>query len=95
MVVCSVRGIDAPQPCLGICVWRRIDWVNANLYDHQHDCSVGRHETELCLGRLLHRVASITPREGDWQHGWGVLRAEGRTRSLGDRLRDGRGPRRI
>lgn len=60
MVVCSVRGIDASQHCLGISVWRRIDWVNANLYDHQHDCSVGRHETELCLGRLLHRVASIT-----------------------------------
>jgi hypothetical protein len=72
-------GIDAPQPCLGICVWRHIDWVSADLYDQQHGLSLATRETELCLRRLLRHVASITPREGHWKHGWSALQTEGRS----------------
>jgi hypothetical protein len=72
-------GIDAPRPCLGICVWRRIDWVNANVYDQQRGLSLATRETELCLHRLVRCVASITPRAGHWQRGWTVLQIEARS----------------
>ena len=71
-------GIDAPQPCLGICIWRPIDWVNANLYGQERTRALAERDAEMRLRRLLHRVASITPREGQWERGCRVLQAEAR-----------------
>lgn len=69
-------GIDAPQPCLGICIWRRIDWVNAQIYDREHKRAVAGRDTELRLRALLRPVASITPRERQWKLGWRTMRAQ-------------------
>jgi hypothetical protein len=76
-------GIDAPQPCLGICIWRRVDWVNAQIYDREHNRAVAGHDTELRLRALLRPVASITPRERHWKLGWRTMRAQAQ-RSLSD-----------
>jgi hypothetical protein len=69
-------GIDAPQPCLGICIWRRVDWVNAQIYDREHKSAVAGRDTELRLRALLRPVASITPRERHWKLGWRTMRAQ-------------------
>lgn len=71
-------GIDAPQPCLGICIWRRVEWVNATLYEHERQRALAERHTEGRLRRLPQRAASITPREGHWQQGWNALEALGR-----------------
>jgi len=69
-------GIDAPQPCLGICIWRPIEWVNRAVYDRERERALADHEAAVCLRRLLRRVAAITPRDGQWDRTWRLLRAE-------------------
>lgn len=69
-------GIDAPQPCLGICIWRHIKWVNADLYNHQRSRALALRHTELRLRALMQRLASITPRERYWKLGWRVIQAQ-------------------
>jgi hypothetical protein len=75
-------GIDAPQPCLGICLWRPIDWMNAELYEQERTRAVAEHDVEIRLRRLLRRVSSITPRQGHWELGFRLLQAEAQ-QSLG------------
>lgn len=69
-------GIDAPQPCLGICIWRPIEWVGVELYVHQRAQALALHDNELPLRALMQRLASITPRERHWKLGWRVMRAQ-------------------
>lgn len=71
-------GIDAPQPCLGICIWRRVEWVNAARYEHERTRALAERETEQRLRLLLRLVASVTPRDGQWQPGWSALAARAR-----------------
>jgi len=71
-------GIDAPQPCLGICIWRPIDWVNANLYGagaHTRACRArrGNASAPAAAPRRVHHT-----REGHWELGCRVLQAEAR-----------------
>jgi hypothetical protein len=69
-------AIDAPQPCLGICIWRSIDWVNVRLYKQERGRALAACDTELRFRQLLRRAASVTPRERQWEHGWRVLQAQ-------------------
>jgi hypothetical protein len=69
-------GIDAPQPCLGICVWRAVEWVNGARYLEQRSGVLAERDTERRLRGLLRRVASVTPRAGEWERGWRALEAE-------------------
>jgi hypothetical protein len=71
-------GIDAPQPCLGICVWRRVEWVNATLCEQQRARTLVERDAERRLCLLLRRVASVTPRVGQWERGWRALEAQAR-----------------
>jgi len=71
-------GIDAPQPCLGICVWRPSDWVNRTGYEAARSRAAGERDVERTMVRLLRRVASVTPREGSWERNWRALHAEAR-----------------
>lgn len=69
-------GIDAPQPCLGICVWRPSDWVNRTGYEAARSCAAGERDAARAMVRLLRRVASVTPREGHWERNWRALHAD-------------------
>jgi hypothetical protein len=71
-------GIDAPQPCLGICIWRPIEWVNRSLYEQERDRALRERERERRLRELLRRVAWITPQAGQWERGWQTLRTDAR-----------------
>jgi hypothetical protein len=85
-------GIDAPQPCLGICIWRPVQWVNAARYEHERTRALAERETEQRLRLLLRLVASVTPRDGQWQTGWSAVAARAR-RTLqhrDERAEDGR-----
>ena len=66
-------GVDAPQPCLGICVWRAFEWVAAEPYGELRAQAESALAEELRLRRALGRVAAVTPRAGQWERGWAAL----------------------
>jgi len=69
-------GIDAPQPCLGVCVWRPVEWVTRERYDEARALALGELERERPLRGLLRRIAFATPRPDHWEESWRVLHAE-------------------
>ena len=71
-------GIDAPQPCLGICIWRRVEWVNATLSEKERPRNLADRDAERCLRLLLRSVAWVTPRSGQWERGWRVVETQAR-----------------
>jgi hypothetical protein len=88
----ACRGSDAPQPCLGICIWRNVEWVSSSEYERERERALFERGEELRLRQLLRRVASITPRAGRWEDTWQALRiarpanARGRAGRAGVRL---------
>ena len=83
-------GIDAPQPCLGICVWRSVEWVNGIRYLEQRAGALVERDTEQSLRGLVRRVAFVTPRAGQWERGWRAL--EPRAQSMFQAAKDGAQP---
>lgn len=69
-------GIDAPQPCLGICVWRETEWVNRTTYEAARNRVLPVLEQERRLRGLVQRIAWATPRGGEWEQSWRALKAE-------------------
>jgi len=63
-------GIDAPQPCLGICVWRTSDWARAEDYLELSARIIGEYAAERRLRALVQRVAHTTPRPGQHRRSW-------------------------
>jgi hypothetical protein len=68
-------GIDAPQPCLGICIWRSVEWVNRAVYEHQREHALAERAAELRLRGLMRRVTLVTPRAGQGER-WRVFQIE-------------------
>jgi hypothetical protein len=69
-------GVDAPQPCLGICVWRSVEWVDAARYRSEHERFLAHRDRERRLRALLVRVAHVTPRAGQWERSLTALQRE-------------------
>jgi len=69
-------GIDAPRPCLGICVWRPVEWVNRTTYLEEREVALAKRDTERHYRKLVRRAASVTPRAGQWERGWRALEAQ-------------------
>lgn len=63
-------GLQAPQPCLGICVWRPARWVDREFYDRTHARIEPALEGERRLRALVRRIASVTPHDGRWRQTW-------------------------
>jgi hypothetical protein len=60
-------SVDAPQPCLEVCIWKPVEWVTEASYLKERvraaaDCAV-----EERLRALVRMVAWTTPRRGEWQ----------------------------
>ena len=72
-------GIDAPQPCLGICVWRPVEWVNRAVYEQAREQAFVQRAREQRLRVLLRRLATVTPRPDHWQENWSAFAADART----------------
>ena len=71
-------GIDAPQPCIGICVWRPVEWVSRGDHMRLRERLLGQRQRHRQIRDLLRRIAHVTPREGHWQQGWRLVRGEAR-----------------
>lgn len=68
-------GLDAPQPCLGVCIWRPAQWVDAAFYEAERSRALADRDAEQRLAGLLRTLASLTPRAGQWEQNWHALQA--------------------
>ena len=71
-------GIDAPQPCIGVCVWRPVEWVRAERYAAARTRADTARESERRLRSVLRTVATVTPRAGQWEQSWRALEGQAR-----------------
>ena len=71
-------GIDAPQPCLEVCIWRSVEWVSETSYQQERECALSELLIAYRLRGLLRRVASVTPLENEWRRCWRALQTEAR-----------------
>ncbi|MGC9221632.1 MAG: hypothetical protein ACP5H2_09840 [Solirubrobacteraceae bacterium] len=60
-------GVDAPQECIGVCIWRRFEWVRAGDFEDVHTEATQWRALRLRCTALLRRVAFSKPREGMWE----------------------------
>jgi hypothetical protein len=63
--------IESPQPCIGVCRDRDAVFVDATDYDHLFG------EVEI-LRAIARDLATITPREGEWERSYRALQARAR-----------------
>ena len=71
-------GIDAPQPCIGVCVWRPVEWVRAERYAAARTRADAARESERRLRSVLRTVATVTPRAGQGGQSWRALEGQAR-----------------
>ena len=71
-------GIDAPQPCIDVCIWGPADWVDAISYESERSRAAFDREVEQSLAGLLRRLAFATPRDGQWERSWRALQSQAR-----------------
>lgn len=75
---CAECGnVDAPQPCLGVCVWRRMDWVNADLYDEELICSALELDAARVAREVLGLLLSVQPKPGGCAEAWRAMQRRG------------------
>ena len=71
-------GLDAPQPCIDVCIWRPVDWVDAVSAESERARAAVDCQLEQSLAGLLRRLAFATPRAGQWERNWLALQARAR-----------------
>lgn len=71
-------GVEAPQPCIGVCIWQPLDWVEADVFQTERVRALRDMELERALHKLLARLARVTPRDGEWVRNWRAFQAEAR-----------------
>ncbi len=68
-------GVDAPQPCIGVCIWHPFQWVNAASYEAERSRALAGRQAEQSLAGLLRTLAFTTPRPGQWERNWRAFRS--------------------
>jgi hypothetical protein len=71
-------GVDAPQPCIDVCIWGPADWVDAASYESERSRAALDREVEPSLTGLLGRFAFATPRDGQWERSWRAFQSQAR-----------------
>ena len=71
-------GLEATQPCIGVCIWRPFDWVEAGAFATERAQALREIELERSLCELVSRFARVTPRDGEWERNWRAFRGQAR-----------------
>jgi hypothetical protein len=76
--------IEGPQPCIGVCQDRKVDFV----YASEHDKTLAelarlRGDSE-ALAALVRQIAHTAPREDEWENTYRAL--QGRARQILEKL---------
>ena len=70
----SCGRIEAPRDCIGVCVRHPEALVGAARYDEARSRASAALRAEQPLAELAFVVASVSPREGQWERNWQALR---------------------
>jgi hypothetical protein len=71
-------GVDAPQPCIDVCIRRPVEWVNARLFAEEQRRHRAVIERNRRLVDTLVTLAFLTPRPGTEARNWQALQARAR-----------------
>ena len=71
-------SVDAPQECIGVCIWHPAEWVEVAGYEAERLRAAADQDTGRALAGLLRTLAFTTPRAGHWEQSWRALQAEAR-----------------
>lgn len=71
-------NVDMPRPCIGVCVWRPAEWVNVALHERRRREAEPHLRAARRLSRVVRRLATVTPRAGQWQRNREALREQAR-----------------
>jgi len=71
-------GLEETQPCIGVCIWRQVDWVELSAFESERTQALKDIEFERVLLALLTRFARVRPREGEWKPNWLAFQAQAR-----------------
>lgn len=68
-------GVDAPQPCLGICVWHDVDWTPYDTYTLLRERVIAAYAVYARERSLIWRLVHTTPRRGHHSQTWDAYAA--------------------
>lgn len=71
-------GLEATQPCIGVCIWRSVEWVAAGAFETEREQALRDIELERSLVEVLSRFSCVTPRDGEWERNWRAFRGQAR-----------------
>jgi hypothetical protein len=71
-------GLEETQPCIGVCIWRPVEWVELGTFESERVQALRDVEFERALFGLLTRFARVTPRVGEWERNWLAFQAQAR-----------------
>jgi hypothetical protein len=71
-------GLEATQPCIGVCIWRPLEWVEAGAFATERVRALRDIELERSLFDLVSRFARVTPRDGQWERNWRAFQGQAR-----------------
>lgn len=71
-------GIDAPQPCIGVCVSRQVEWANLQSFEGERDRRARLVDELREVTDLVRALGFVTPRPGQEERNWEALQARAR-----------------
>lgn len=71
-------AVEAPQPCVGICEHRKVEFVYAFEHRDVRAEAARTARQARALAALARRIAWTTPREGEWNASWRALQRDAR-----------------
>jgi hypothetical protein len=71
-------GLEATQPCIGVCIWRPLEWVEAGAFETERAQALRDIELERSLFTVLSSFVCVTPRDGEWERNWRAFRGRAR-----------------
>jgi hypothetical protein len=71
-------GLEATQPCIGVCIWRPAEWVQAAASHRARAHTLRDLDLERALFGLLTRLSSVRPRHGEWERNARAFQAQAR-----------------
>ena len=71
-------GVDAPQPCIDVCIHRPVEWVSARLFADEQRRYNDVLERNRRLADTLVTLAFLTPRPGTEARNWLALQDRAR-----------------
>ena len=68
--------IDAPQNCIGVCEYRKAEFVYASDYERVAAQAAAAQRRVDALEGLVRRLAATTPRSGEWERSYRALQQQ-------------------